>query len=250
MYCKFCGKEIPESSKFCRYCGRRIGDTASYYPEVELNAECSSKGSFVSKVSKTTIELVVTILVIINFFSGIIGGIWLALSGGLSLVIYGIILSIAMPWAYTIAFLPQMGSMLLLSKLEESGNKILVAIFGFIVSIYGNIILAIWSVIVFENLVVGRSQHILPLLFWSYSTVMAPLSYMVSKEPPDSTGTSMGLLFAQLSFILLTVLFLVGGYDSARNVALGILILLFSSLTISAVVSSMRAQRTQPIYSE
>ena len=74
---------------------------------------------------------------------------------------------------------------------------------------------------------------------------MAPLSYMASKEPPDSAGTSMGLLFVQLGFVLLTILFLVGGYDSARNVVLGILVFLFSSLTISVVVASMKAQRAE-----
>jgi len=55
----------------------------------------------------------------------------------------------------------------------------------------------------------------------------------------------MGLLFVQLGFVLLTILFLVGGYDSARNVVLGILVFLFSSLTISVVVASMKAQRAE-----
>jgi len=249
MYCKFCGKNIPEKSQFCRFCGEKVNDITTQ-PEITEEAKYSSKESFVSRASRTAIELVVTILILINSFSGIVGGIWLSFSGGLSLVLYGIGLSIFMPWGYSIAFLPQMGLAALLVNFVEKGNKLVVGTLGFITSVYGNFILAIWSVFVFESLIKNQPQPLIPLLLWGYSTVMAPLSYMASKEPPDSTGNSMGLLFAQLSFILLTVLFLVGSYDSARNVALGILVLLFSSLTISAIIGGMITQRSQSKHSE
>ena len=244
MYCKFCGKNIAVESKFCRYCGKRVSHIASQ-SEMGLNpVSYSKKESFISKAPKTAIELVVAILVGVNFFSGIVGGIWLAFSGGLSLVFYGIVLSIIMPWGYTLATLPQMGLAAPLANFVEKGNKLVVGILGFIISVYGNFILAIWSIFVFESLIKNQPQPFIPLLLWGYSTVMAPLSYMASKESPDSTGTSMGLLFAQLSFILLTVLFLFNGYDSARNIALSILILFFSSLTVSTVIGSMIAQRS------
>jgi len=249
MYCKFCGKSIPEKTLFCRFCGEKINGI-TVQTEITEEAKYSSKENFVSRASRTTLELVVTILILINFFSGIVGGIWLAFSGGLSLVLYGIGLSIFMPWGYSIAFLPQMGLAALLVNFVEKGNKLVVGTLGFITSVYGNFILTIWSIFVFESLVKNQPQPIIPLLLWGYSTVMAPLSYMVSKEPPDSSGTSMGLLFVQLSFVVLTVLFIVGSYDSARNVALGILILLFSSLTVSAIIGSMITQRSQLKYSE
>jgi len=34
MFCKYCGKEIPENSEFCRYCGKRINVSE---PEVNLD---------------------------------------------------------------------------------------------------------------------------------------------------------------------------------------------------------------------
>ena len=249
MYCKFCGKSIPEKSQFCRFCGEKVNGITTQ-PEITEEVKYSSKGSFASRASRKAIELVVTILILINFFSGIVGGFWLAFSGGLSLVLYGIVLSIFMPWGYSLAFLPQLGLAALLVNFVEKGNKLVVGVLGFITSVYGNFILTIWSIFVFESLVKNQPQPIIPLLLWGYSTVMAPLSYMASKEAPDSTGTSMGLLFAQLSFILLTVLFIVGSYDSARNVALGFLILLFSSLTVSAVIGGMITQRSRLKYSE
>lgn len=245
MYCKHCGKKILRESKFCRYCGEKVNSMAPS-PEIELTPiSYAEKESFVSKASKTAIELVVAVLIMANFFSGIVGGLWLAFSGGLSLVLYGIVLSIIMPWGYTLAALPQMGLAALLVNFVEKGNKLIVSILGFTTSVYGNFILALWTIFVFEVLVKSQPQSLIPLLLWGYSTTMAPLSYMASKEPPDSTGTSMGLLFAQLSFILLTILFLVGSYDSARNVALGILVLLFSSVTISAVLSSVVPRKAE-----
>lgn len=243
MHCKSCGKEIAGESKFCRFCGEKVD--AEIRPEVAEEIDYSQKESFVARTAKTTIELIVSVLILINFFSGIVGGIWLAFSGGLSLVIYGIILSIVMPWGYTLVALPQMGLAALLVNFVEKGNKFIVSIIGLVASVYGNSILALWTIFVFEALVKGQPQSFIPLILWGYSTTMAPLSYMASKEPPDSTGTSMGLLFAQLSFVLLTILFLVGGYDSARNVVLGILVFLFSSLAISVVVAGMKAQRAE-----
>lgn len=246
MYCRFCGKAISKESRFCQHCGKELISASREIEEKKgvepyLQEEKSSKPTFA--LLGSVIGLVVSILIAVNFFSGIIGGLWLVFSGGLFLVLYGIVLSIVMPWAYTVAFLPQMGLAALLVKPMEMGNKLLVLILGFLASSYGNLILAIWTVFVFENLVVQPRYSFIPLLLWGYSTMMAPLSYMASKEPPDSTGTSMGLLFAQLSFVLLTILFLVGSYSSTRNVALGILIVLFSCLTISTVVGSMRVQK-------
>lgn len=242
MYCKSCGKKIAEESKFCRFCGERV--QIEVLPEIMEEIEYPKKKNFIEKPVKTTIELIVSVLILINFFSEIVGSIWLTLSGGLSLVIYGIILSIIMPWGYMLVALPQMGLAVLLVNFVEKGNKFIVSIIGFVASVYGNSILALWSIFVFENLVKGQSQSLIPLILWGYSTTMAPLSYMASKEPHDNTGTSMALLFTQLSFILLIILFLIGAYDFARNVVLGILVFLFSSLTISVVVSSMKAQRT------
>lgn len=242
MHCKNCGKKISSDSKFCRYCGEGIENDIGIEvePVVLENVEDSGEG-VASLLLKKTLDLVVTILIFVNFFAGIVGGIWLTFSGGFSLVVYGIILSFVMPWGYTLATLPQMGLMALLIKPIENGNKILATIFGVLGSSYGNLILAIWTVFVFENLVIQPNFPLAPLLLWGYSTVMGPLSYMASKEPPESIGTSMGLLFAQLSYVLLTILFLVGNYTSGRNITLVILIVLFSSITISAVIGGINS---------
>ena len=39
MYCRFCGKEIPEDSRFCKYCGKEL----AYNPDNKTPANDTSK---------------------------------------------------------------------------------------------------------------------------------------------------------------------------------------------------------------
>jgi hypothetical protein len=242
MLCKFCHKKIPDNSKFCRYCGGNLNET-DFQKKAEKRIGYSNHANLIARAKRTTIDLIITILILINFFSGIVGGIWLSLTGRLSLVVYGIILSIIMPWLYTIIFIPQFALMTLVGKVYDKGNKILISILGFLASAYGNLILVIWTVFVFKNLVIQQTHSLIPLLLWGYSTTMAPLSYMASKEPPDSSGTSMGLLFSQLSYLLLTILFILNSTILIRNFGLGVLIGLFSLITVSRAINYMSHSR-------
>ena len=51
MYCKHCGKEIADDSKFCRYCGINLADVSLASSIVELNEDNVEK-----PISKTVIE--------------------------------------------------------------------------------------------------------------------------------------------------------------------------------------------------
>ncbi len=244
MYCKHCGKKVNKESKFCRYCGKELPKEEVEGDVVTVDYQHPQKSSGLTSALTAVIGVLVTGLIALNFFSGIIGGLWLAFSGGLSLVLLGIFLSFVMPFGYTIAALPQMGVLGILVKLIEGGHRLIGTLLGFIASFYGNIILAIWTIYVFDNLVVSQSFNTIALLFWGYSTVMAPISYMASKEPPDSMGTSLGLLLAQICFIALSLLFVVGLNQPLKYPVLIIIAFLFSFLSASVVYSSMTAKST------
>lgn len=145
-------------------------------------------------------------LMMLNIFSGLVGGIWLAILGKWKLIGAGLLLSFAMPWAYAIISLPAFGLAALAILAKEKGSKINLFVLGFLSSIYNYVLLSLWNIVVLSNYLRGtESGSFVPHLLWAYSIAMAPLGYMASKEPPDSTGTTIGLFFAEVCFIILAI---------------------------------------------
>jgi|GEM_PF-1076471 len=202
-----------------------------------------SVSSVAIAVGSTIISLIVTILIIFNFFSGIVGGIWLAIRGEWGSIALGFILGFVMPWAWTLASLPSMGFAFIAALVAEKGSRAFTAIFGFLGSVYSNILVSLWVFYVF-GLFIGRasSNTYVPYLLWSYSTIMAPLSYMARQEPPDSIGTSLGLLFAQLSFVLCSVFWFFGTNPSTVVLTFLCLILAFTLFVVILAVASIPAR--------
>ncbi len=158
------------------------------------------------KIGIGTLTTIVTILTLLNIFSGIVGGIWLLLSGGIGLIIGGLIISFVMPWGYSLLAIP---SLLLFSLVEKTLNKhkTITYIILFITSSYDKILLMLWVIYVFGYFI-SQWQHfpLIALILWGYSTMMGPLGYMAHKEGEDSTGTTFALLFSQVFYFV--VLFL------------------------------------------
>lgn len=168
-----------------------------------------------------------------NFFTGIVGAIWLIFTGGWSLVILGLLYGVVMPWAYTIASLPTWIFIPLITKVSEKGMRLAVSILCFIISGYNNFIFSIWVIFIF-SLLVNQYTHypLIALLLWGYSVVMGPVGYMASKEGPDAgSGTTMGVLFTQIAYLTLTIntIFVFAGYNPI--ISLWLIILVFTSLT-------------------
>jgi len=170
------------------------------------------------------------IMIFLNVFSGIISGIWLIVLGLWPELLLGVIYSFVMPFAYTLVALPSMLLMPLLLRFSENGNKVMTAIFGFINVIYSDLIILFWTYFVFSEFVSGASgTAVIPLILWGYTVVIAPLGYMAKGEQ-DSIGTSLGIYFAQFSFVALIILWLAGATESTTYFVLGALILLFSMI--------------------
>ena len=196
-----------------------------------------------SKVGSAVMSIIMTALIALNFFSGIIAGIWLAIIGDWGSIGLGFLFGFVMPYAFAIASLPSMGLALLLGLVAEKGSKIFTALLGFLSSAYNNILIAIWAFYVF-GFFIGQieSSSYIPYLLWGYSTVMAPLAYMASKEPPDSYGTSLGLLFAQVCFLVLVILWFLGAYLQTVIIAVSCIILAFSLFAVFMALSMMSTE--------
>lgn len=199
--------------------------------------------AILQKIGLGTITAIISILTIINLSSGIIGGIWLTFSGGIGLVIMGAIYGIVMPWLYTLAFLPTILLMTPLSKALESKQITTVGVLAFILNVYQTSILTFWVLYVFGTFISYWKEYpVLALLLCGYSTMMAPLGYMASKEGPDSIGTTFSLLVAQILYIIITFMWLFN--FSGRIEILGFCVITYS-LLIAYITTQLALETSQ-----
>jgi hypothetical protein len=187
------------------------------------------------------IQLLIVFYVLFNFFAGIIGGIWLAILGQWGLIVSGVIYSIFMPWAYTIAMLP--GFLFAMPIMYFKGKSlILEIIFALIASLYSNAIMVGWSFVVFYLFVITQEGNPIALFLWGYSTMLAPLSYMASKEDPNNYGASLGLLLAMISFIACAIIWYLQSPDTTYFIVLSGMACIFSLFSITMVYLMEKAE--------
>jgi len=89
----------------------------------------------------------------------------------------------------------------------------------------------------------AKSWAIIPHLLWGYATMMAPLSYMASKEDPDSTGTTMAVFFAQICYFIYVLFYFFGQqfiYWLSAMIVFGVL---FSVYSIIILVLGMTVEQ-------
>jgi len=196
--------------------------------------------NFASTIGTATISLIATIVIILNFFSGIVGGIWLAILRNWGSIGIGFGLGFAMPWIYTLVSLPAMGLSVVVAFFAEKGSKTFTAILGFLTSLYHNALMAAWVIWVF-GFFMGRAdaKSFIPYLLWGYSTMMAPLSYMASKEPPDSLGTTLGVFYAQVCYFAYVLFFFFGKTFMPWLYSIIVIGIVFSLFAIVLAIAQM-----------
>lgn len=173
-------------------------------------------------------------LLILNFSSGTIGGIWLLILKDWPTLLSGILLSVFMPWFFSIAMIPSFGLGVLIAKLLERKKHSLIGTLAFIVSLYNNLIILFWVFTVFFWIMRTELSFVstIPYLLWGYAVVISPLSYMASKEEDDGWGTMMGVLIAQIGYILISILWFTVGFSVWHFVLLA---LAFSLITFRII---------------
>lgn len=176
-------------------------------------------------------------LALLNTFSGIVSGIWLAFSGEWGAIGLGFVFAFAMPLAWTIASLPSMGIAFFLFGGSATPNRALLA-GGFVLALWNGVLISGWTLLIFVFFA-GRVAEgtTIPLLLWGYSTTMAPLAYMASTEPPDSTGSSFALLHAMAVYALLIALYLGDASFSIVLVAVGLFAIIWAGFTMALGLS-------------
>lgn len=209
--------------------------------------------NFAATVGTAAISIIATIVLILNIFSGIVGGIWLAILGHWGSIGFGFGLGFAMPWIYFLVSRPAMGLGFIVAFFVERRSKTFISILGFLTALYNNALLASWVFgvyIFFMNR--ANAQSYIPYLLWSYSTMMAPLSYMASKEPPDNFGTTVGLFYSQICYFIFVLSFFFRGNFTLwlyTIISTGIAFSLFVIvLIIAQMIEEERAKKARLAY--
>ena len=133
-------------------------------------------------VATPVITALTSIIIIFNFFSGIVGCVWILIVGGWKLIILSLIAGFIFPYIYTLLALPSMGLGLLSLKLIERKWKTTSFIIISISTFYEKLIIMFWvsyiSGIIFQ---LKEGYNLIPLLLLGYSTVISPLTSMAGK---------------------------------------------------------------------
>ncbi len=264
MFCTKCGSKISEEAIFCINCGTKTVNNQGHQPQDETSlivnqvvekTPASSENSkfakraysFDFRISGLALKGLVTLLVFINAFSGIVGGIWLAIIGQWGTILAGFGYSFIMPFIYGLVILPNMGLLLLLSKAVEKRNKFFTGLLGLVSGLYTYGVLGFWVMLVFSNFVLkAELKDFFPLLLWGYSTAMAPLSYMASKEGDDNSS-GFALLFAQVMYLVMTLIWFFGITGGVALFILAAPTITAASFLVTIVIQGFKEQQSQEI---
>ena len=152
--------------------------------------------------------ILITPFIILNFLAGIIGGIWLLILGEWSLVFFSIIASIILPMIFGIVLLPTLPLAYLMDLFYRKKRIFLMNIFAWINLSFVQIVMIIWTHIVFISmLILSEEVNIIPYFLMGYAVATGPIAYMAKQEGPDATGSYAGVLLVQVSYIIFVVFY-------------------------------------------
>lgn len=123
-------------------------------------------------------------LMLFNFLSGIVGGIWLAFLGEWDLVLIGVGLAFAGAMAVSLLLLPSMIFLAPIAASERAASNKLIVLPLAVLSVgYTYMVMGIWALAIFwyfsHN---SKSAALFPMLLWSYSCATGAWSYLAQKD--------------------------------------------------------------------
>jgi hypothetical protein len=188
------------------------------------------------------------IIIVFNIIGFTVGGIWLLIAGEWRIVIFAFAIDMLIPTIYSIITLPFTFLFNLpINYFAKKNMKIPTMIFGSLSLTFSNIINLIWVIAVFIYMTItaqNTDNSVIPFLLYGYSIATGPFTYMASKEPPDSYGTFLGVYLIQMSYIILSVLYLI----HLLWLGLPIIILLLIVLEISLLKVTSELMNENTLY--
>ena len=144
-------------------------------------------------------------LILVNTFGGVVSGVWLAFQGQWAAIGLGILSYFFAHFLLSLVLAPGMLIALPGVKLLEKEHLILAVPFFFLGSLYTAFILSVWCMGTLS--VFSQVASSVPMLLWSYSVAMGPISWMAQKEIQAGGGDASAITtsFASLGYMLIMV---------------------------------------------
>lgn len=207
-----------------------VSDAAPVVRIVEPHHQRAEKRNYVVEALATIGATIALAVLFLNVFGGLVSGIWLAIMGEWRIIVGGICAGMVMPTAFAIASLPALGLGLLLSLTGNPPPRWAMATIGFLCALWSALIVAAWTLLIFITFMrLAQPGLTIPMLVWSYATIMSPLAYM-AKSDPERSATDIALIVTVITFVVLTILFLAGAQRETMYVSVGVLALIQATL--------------------
>lgn len=208
-----------------------------------MNEKRAGLSNIIAGATSGSVRVLANLIVLLNIFSWVIGGIWLAIQGAWPVIGLGFVLSIAMPFVYSLLSIPSTWLILSAVKGVEKGNSTIAAVFSFLSSVIVQGLIASWVIYVYTSFANYSGQYPwVALLLWGYAVMMAPLSYMASKEDSNSIGTNTALFFSGALFLFIFTISLFG-LGTVIVPAIAVFIVVYSAWTSHIFASSTKEDK-------
>lgn len=158
------------------------------------------------------IKLTTVPIMFLNFFGGIVGGIWLLIIGGWRLVLLAFFVILISPYIFGLIYLILSPLVLLATYFANKKKALLMMVFAFVNMLATSIINLTWVIWVISVALQLNDQGLplLPLVLGGYAVATGPFTYMASKESSDAIGTFVGVYTTQIVYILAIIFVLTG----------------------------------------
>jgi hypothetical protein len=158
--------------------------------------------------------LIVTPLMVLNLFGGIVSGIWLAVLGEWSLIIKGIAATVIAPFPLGLVLLPSLVFVIPAAPLIERGRIIMASPFILMTMTYTVGVISVWCAAVFYYFMYDvSSETAIPTLIWSYGVAVGPWTFLGQKDLQSDPNSKVmiSVFFAQVGYIVTGLIFIFGG---------------------------------------
>lgn len=185
-------------------------------------------------------------IVLLNILGGVISGIWLAFLGEWGQIIRGIIFIIVSGFAISFALMPSLIFAGPATLAMERGKKIIGIFLSSLAVFYTVSLITIWCIWIMWLFVRSANESsLIPLLIWSYGVALAPWMWLAQKDQ-QAGGNEFSIFttfFAQISYILAMIMFVLGAALGTIAIMFGSLMLIVAILQI-AIVSGTEVKKS------
>lgn len=145
---------------------------------------------------------------LLNMFSGIVAGVWLAILGEWSTIFLGLAILLIGTFAVSILLLPGMGLAAIGVAALDRGNKLVGWFCMLLASPWTYIVIIVWEVTIFFTFERRSTEaNSIPIWLWSYGAATGVWTYMASREQQggDGGGALAAAFGAQIAYMVFTV---------------------------------------------